>query len=56
MLDIVLCVFNSSDTIKECVDSILNQTYKQFNLYIFDDCSSDDTVKKIKEYKDDRSS
>tara|TARA_R110002096_G_scaffold271299_1_gene465052 strand:+ start:63 stop:902 length:840 start_codon:yes stop_codon:yes gene_type:complete len=54
MLDIILCVYNSSDTIEECIDSILDQTYEKFNLYIFDDCSSDDTIEKIKEYKDNR--
>jgi glycosyltransferase involved in cell wall biosynthesis len=54
MIDIILCAYNSSDTIEQCVSSILNQTYKNFNLFIFDDCSTDDTVKKIKSFHDDR--
>ena len=54
MLDIILCSYNSEDTIKECVDSILNQTFRLFSLYIFDDCSSDRTVEILKTYKDRR--
>ncbi len=54
MIDIILCTYNSSDTIEQCVDSILNQTYRNFNLFIFDDCSTDDTVEKIKSFQDDR--
>ena len=54
MLDVILCSYNSEETIRECVDSILNQTFRLFNLYIFDDCSSDRTVEILKTYKDKR--
>ena len=54
VIDIILCTYNSSDTISECIDSLLNQTYGFFNLYIFDDCSTDDTIEKIKKYVDKR--
>jgi glycosyltransferase involved in cell wall biosynthesis len=54
MIDIILCTYNSSDTIEQCINSILNQTYEKFNLFVFDDCSADDTVEKIKAFKDDR--
>lgn len=54
MIDIILCTYNSSDTIEQCINSILNQTYEKFNLFVFDDCSTDDTVEKIKAFKDDR--
>jgi len=54
MLDVILCCYNSENTIKNCIDSILSQTYKSFNLYIFDDCSTDKTIEKIKEFKDSR--
>tara|TARA_Y100000593_G_C4303076_1_gene334349 strand:+ start:845 stop:1693 length:849 start_codon:yes stop_codon:yes gene_type:complete len=54
MLDVILCSYNSEDTIKDCVDSILNQTFRLFHLYIFDDCSTDKTVEILKTYKDRR--
>jgi len=54
MLDVILCSYNSEETIRECVDSILNQTFRMFNLYIFDDCSTDRTIEILKTYRDKR--
>tara|TARA_R110001592_G_C13189919_1_gene752329 strand:+ start:9698 stop:10531 length:834 start_codon:yes stop_codon:yes gene_type:complete len=54
MVDIILCTYNSENTIQECINSILNQSYKDFNLYIFDDKSTDKTVKLIKDFNDKR--
>ena len=48
MIDIILCTYNSDRTIKDCIESILSQTYGDFNLYIFDDNSTDKTISKIK--------
>jgi len=53
-IGIFLSCYNSEDTIQECIDSILTQTYSGFNLYIFDDNSKDNTVKEIKKNKDKR--
>ena len=49
-VNIILCTYNSERTIKECIDSILGQTFKDFDLFIFDDCSQDNTVEKIRSY------
>ncbi len=54
MIDIILCTYNSEKTINNCVESILNQTYPHFNLYIFDDNSLDNTVNEILKFKDKR--
>lgn len=40
--------------LRNCIDSILEQTYKGFDLIIVDDCSTDTSVQTIKSYKDDR--
>lgn len=42
--------------LRNCIESILNQTYKKFNLIIVDDMSEDTSVETVKEYqvKDDR--
>ncbi len=53
-IGIFLSCYNSEDTIQECVDSILEQSCSDFNLYIFDDNSEDNTVEKIKKNKDQR--
>ena len=51
-------VYNNADTIVETLECVLNQTYKDIELIVVDDNSSDDSLKVIKEFekktKDDR--
>jgi|688.fasta_scaffold161104_2 glycosyltransferase involved in cell wall biosynthesis len=49
---IVVCVptFNSEKTIKKTVNSILKQSYKNFDVFFFDNFSKDNTHKIIKYY------
>lgn len=54
MISIIIPNYNSSKYINKCIDSILDQTYKNFELIIVDDMSTDDSVEKIKEYSDER--
>ena len=53
MIDVTIgiIVFNRENTIKACIDSALNQTYKAKQILIVDDCSTDNTLKFIKDYK-----
>ena len=51
---VLLTSYNHDKYIGESIESILNQTYKDYELYIVDDCSSDDSWKVIKSYKDPR--
>ena len=55
-IDILLPTYNGEKYLKEQIDSILNQTYKNIRLIISDDCSKDSTHKKLEEYrgKDER--
>ena len=46
---IALC-YNQSAFLKESLNSIINQTWKPSHIYIIDDCSTDDSVDKIKEW------
>lgn len=39
--------YNQSEYIIDCLNSIMGQTYNDFELLIFDDCSTDDTPKKL---------
>ncbi len=40
--------------LRNCIESILNQTYKDFTLIIVDDLSDDTSIKTIRSYKDKR--
>ena len=46
--------YNGKTFLKNCIDSILNQTYKDFHLIIVDDKSTDTSVETIEKYKDKR--
>ena len=46
--------YNGKSFLRNCIESILNQTYKNFELIIVDDMSTDTSVKTIKGYKDKR--
>lgn len=50
LVSIVLPVYNGEKYLKESIDSILNQTYKNFELIIVDDCSTDSTPEIVEEY------
>ena len=43
-VDIILPNFNSSNYIRETLNSVINQTYSSWNLIIVDDCSDKKTV------------
>lgn len=47
-------VYNGLPFLKEAIDSTLNQTYKDFEYLIIDDCSTDESVKVIESYDDPR--
>ena len=53
-ISIIIPVYNRIKLLPRSIDSILNQTYKNFELIIIDDCSNDDIKKIIKNYKDNR--
>lgn len=51
---IILPVRNGSNYIRECIDSILSQTYTSFELLILENASTDNTVEIINSFGDER--
>ena len=51
LVSVIMTSFNSEKYISFSIESILQQTYSNFELIIIDDNSSDDTVDIIKKYK-----
>lgn len=47
LISILMSVYNSTHTIEKSVQSILNQDYKNIELLIMDDGSTDDTYRKL---------
>ena len=56
LISVILPVYNGEDHLIECIESILNQTFKEFEFIIVDDASTDSTVQILKDFakKDNR--
>lgn len=50
-VSIIIPVYNVEKYIKRCIDSILNQTYNNFELILINDGSKDDSLKIIKDFE-----
>ena len=50
LVSIIMPSYNSSKYIAKTIDSIINQSYTNWELLITDDCSTDNTCEIIKEY------
>lgn len=50
-LSVIVPVYNTENYIQECIESIINQTYKDFELILVDDGSSDRAGEICDEYK-----
>jgi teichuronic acid biosynthesis glycosyltransferase TuaG len=49
-VSIIMPSYNSERYIRKSIDSVLNQTYKNWELIIIDDCSPDGSLSMIREY------
>lgn len=50
-VSVIMAVYNAEDTLRECLDSILAQTYTNWQFVICDDCSTDGTVEILSQYQ-----
>jgi len=56
LVSVNITTHNRAQLLPRCIDSILSQSYKNIEIIIVDDCSSDNTTEIVKEYqrKDER--
>lgn len=54
LVSVVMPVYNAEKYIAEAVESILNQTYPEFELVLVDDCGNDKSMKIVDRYRDER--
>jgi glycosyltransferase involved in cell wall biosynthesis len=52
-VSVVLCTYNRANFIKQALNSVLRQSFKEFEVLIMDDCSVDNTKEKIAPYLND---
>ena len=53
-ISVLMTVYNAEKYIKKSVQSIISQSYKNLELLIVDDCSTDKSLELIKRFKDKR--
>lgn len=51
-ISVLMSVYNGSDYLRESIESILNQTFTDFEFIIINDCSTDNTGDILSEYAD----
>ena len=54
LISVLLSVYNDDKNIQKSIDSILSQSYKNIELLVIDDCSTDNTYKILNDIKDIR--
>ena len=50
LVSIAMCTYNGEQFLREQLDSLINQDYKNYELVIVDDCSTDATYSILEEY------
>ena len=54
LVSVVICVRNGEKYIKGCINSLLNQTFKDYEIILANDASTDRTLRIINEFRDQR--
>lgn len=55
LITIIIPIFNNADTLHPTINSILNQTYKNFEIIFIDDASTDSSLKILEKYNSQNS-
>ena len=51
LISIIMGIYNCEKTLSESIESIINQTYENWELIMCDDCSDDSTLKIAQEFE-----
>ena len=53
-VSIIMNCYNGQDFLKESINSVIDQTYKKWELIFYDNCSTDKSAQIVKKYNDKR--
>ena len=48
---VLIANYNGEKYVEECIESLINQTYQNFEIIFFDDCSKDNSLNLVKKFK-----
>ena len=51
LISVITAAYNSEATIKDTIESVLNQTYDEIEYIVIDGASKDNTVKVVESYR-----
>ena len=54
LISVIMPVYNAEGFVSKAIDSIINQSYKNWELLICDDASTDNSLKEIEKFRDKR--
>lgn len=54
MVSVIIPTYNRADTLKRSIESVLNQSYQDFEIIVVDDNSTDNTGRVVMEFADSR--
>jgi glycosyltransferase involved in cell wall biosynthesis len=55
LASVIIPVYNNSRTIEKVIDSVFKQDYKNKEVIVINDCSTDDTLDKIEKHGPEKS-
>lgn len=50
-VSVIIAMYNCENTIRKCIESIENQTYKNLEIIVCDDCSKDRSIEQVEKLK-----
>ena len=53
-ISVIIPMYNAEKYLRTCIESVLNQTFTDFELILIDDCSTDKTLEIAKSFDDPR--